>query len=162
MKNDMEIRPVILCGGSGSRLWPVSTEDYPKQFLEFMNNKSLFEVTLERIKKIKYTLTPIIISNEKYEYIIKNLLKKNNFQAHIILEPMNKNTVTAFYLCSKFSNINELLLFLPCDHYIKNSQSFIKCINYALKNYKRNLDYIWNKPIFPHDGFGYIQISKIN
>ena len=111
MKNHMEIRPVILCGGSGSRLWPVSNENYPKQFLEFMDNKSLFEVTLERVKKIEHTLTPIIISNEKYEFIIKNLLKKNNFKAHIILEPINKNTVTAFYLCSKFSNENELLLF---------------------------------------------------
>ena len=161
MKSCVKIRPVILCGGSGSRLWPVSTDNFPKQFIEFMDNKSLFEVTLERTKRIKNSLTPLIISNQNYEFIIKNLLKKIDLQAHIILEPMNKSTVTAFYLCSKFCNDNDILLFLPCDHYIKNSISFIKCINNALENYKKDTWITFGiKPEFPHDGFGYLQISE--
>ena len=160
MKSYVKTRPIILCGGSGSRLWPVSTDNFPKQFIEFMDNKSLFEVTLERTKKIKNSLMPIVISNQKYEFIIKNLLKKINLKAHIILEPVNKSTVTAFYLCSKFCNDNEILLFLPCDHYIKDSRSFIKSINNALENYKKETWITFGiKPTFPHDGFGYIQIS---
>ena len=66
MKSCVKIRPVILCGGSGSRLWLVSTDNFPKQFIEFMDNKSLFEVTLERTKRIKNSLTPLII-------LIKNM-----------------------------------------------------------------------------------------
>ena len=117
MKSYVKTRPIILCGGSGSRLWPVSTDNFPKQFIEFMDNKSLFEVTLERTKKIKNSLMPIVISNQKYEFIIKNLLKKINLKAHIILEPVNKSTVTAFYLCSKFCNDNEILLLLRATTY---------------------------------------------
>ena len=161
MKIPYKIRPVILSGGSGSRLWPISTENYPKQFINFIEKKTLFETTLERLKKIKNLSTPLIITNEKYKFITQNFLKKLNIKSHIILEPESKNTVTSFYLSSLFSKTNELLLFLPSDHFIENSQLFVKILNLALGEYKENTWITFGiKPSFPHDGYGYIKSTQ--
>ena len=80
------IRPIILCGGSGTRLWPDSRENFPKQFIPIFDNKSLFDLTIERIKKFKNVLKPIVITNEKYKFLVKdNLFKKiyNQFWAFV-------------------------------------------------------------------------------
>ena len=67
------LRPVILCGGAGTRLWPDSRENFPKQFIPVLNNQSLFDLTIDRIKKIKNILKPIIITNENYKFMLKML-----------------------------------------------------------------------------------------
>ena len=95
------IRPIILCGGSGSRLLPESRSKLPKQFIPIKNNKSLFDFTLERIKKLK-TLKPIIITNEKYKYLTEDSLLKNKFDATIILEPIGKILHLQYILLQKY------------------------------------------------------------
>ena len=82
MKNSLKVRPIILCGGSGTRLWPISSDHYPKQFIEFMNKKSLFEITLLRVVELDNSLTPILITNKKYKFIIQNILKKQLQSSH--------------------------------------------------------------------------------
>lgn len=161
MKKLYKVRPVILCGGIGSRLWPISSENYPKQFIEFEKNKSLLEITLQRISKIKFLQKPTIISNINYKYIIEKILKKNNIQANLLFEPLGKGTVTAFYLSSKLSQQNDLNLFIPSDHYIDDEKLFVKIINCSIKNYFANYWITYGiDPVFPHDGFGYIEAKN--
>ena len=117
----LKTRPIILCGGSGTRLWPESREKFPKQFIPVLKGKTLFDLTLERLKSIHYTLTPIIITNEQYKYLVKDSLNLQNFNAKIVLEPIGKNTTVAIYIASKISDKDENLLIMPCDHYIGNN-----------------------------------------
>ena len=76
----MNIRPIILCGGYGTRLWPESRQNYPKQFLTLIKQKSLFEITLDRFKDKKIFSEPIIITNLKYKFYIKDILKNFSFK----------------------------------------------------------------------------------
>ena len=103
MNNLYNVRPVILCGGIGSRLWPISSQNYPKQFIEFKNNKSLFEITLKRAVKIKNAIKPTIITNINYKFIIEKILKKLIFKQIFCLNLMAKGQLHFIYLqnCSR-------------------------------------------------------------
>ena len=92
------IIPIILCGGSGTRLWPESRENFPKQFIPIKNSYSLFDLTLKRLNLIKNLLTPIIITNEKYKFLVKDSLENLKLKASIVLEPLGKNTAPAIYI----------------------------------------------------------------
>tara|TARA_Y100000022_G_C13245043_1_gene374336 strand:- start:619 stop:2010 length:1392 start_codon:yes stop_codon:yes gene_type:complete len=152
------IRPIILCGGSGSRLWPESRVKLPKQFIPIKNNKSLFDFTLERIKKLK-TLKPIIITNEKYKYLTEDSLLKNKFDATIILEPIGKNTAPAIYLASKISNKNDQLVIMPSDHYIGKNKLLIEALQYISKqNILNDWVTLGIKPNSPSTSYGYLKL----
>ncbi len=125
----MKNRILILCGGSGTRLWPESRENFPKQFIPISNRQSLFDKTLERAKKIDSSLKPIIITNEKYKFLVKDSLSNQNLDATIVLEPIGKNTAPAIYIASKLINKNERLIILPSDHYIGENKIFLNKIN---------------------------------
>ena len=88
----MKILPVILCGGSGTRLWPESRKKRPKQFISFFEDKSLFELTLERVKNKKIFKNPLIITSRDYSFFVSEALAKTNIKSQIIFEPMPKNT----------------------------------------------------------------------
>ena len=121
----MKIRPVILCGGSGTRLWPSSKKHQAKQFIDF-GGWTLFEKTLLRIKNKIYD-SPVIITNKSYLKLVKKFLLKHNFQQwFIILEPVKKNTNAAVALATvdhfglddnKIQNKVPLVIF-PSDHLI--------------------------------------------
>ena len=98
-----------------------------------MKGKTLFDFTLERLTKIKHLLTPIIITNERYKFLVKDCLDLQNLNAKIILEPIGKNTTAAIYLASKITDKDENLLIMPSDHYIGDDTIFIKDINKILK-----------------------------
>ena len=90
----MKIRPIILCGGAGTRLWPESTNNTPKQFIDF-GGWCLFQKTLERIKNLIFDY-PIISTNKKYLKEVKKILKKTNIKRYkIVLEPEKRNTAPA-------------------------------------------------------------------
>ena len=105
----MPIQPVILCGGQGLRLWPLSRKNLPKQFLRVFDNKSLFQITLERVSNIKNIKTPIIVTSKIYEPIIHSELEKIPIKVKLILEPESKNTTASIYLAAKISK-NQLLI----------------------------------------------------
>ena len=95
------ITPVILCGGKGSRLWPLSRESFPKQFLAFNknNNKTLFQNTNERILSLKNLNNPILICNEEHRFIVAEQLRESKiFPNSILLEPFGKNTASAIII----------------------------------------------------------------
>ena len=86
--------PIIICGGEGKRLWPVSSKDHPKQFIPLFKNKSLFDLTIERVKKLTL-VKPIIIASKDNKKNISSALKKQNIKAKVILEEVGRNTTAA-------------------------------------------------------------------
>ena len=160
----MKIRPVILCGGSGTRLWPNQRYHQPKQFIDF-GNWTLFGKTLERIKNSIFDY-PIISTNKKYISEIKKHLRLKGFKKYkIILEPAKKNTAPAILSSALIKEIseNQPLIFLTSDHLIENTKLFNKSI-------KQHQKYLTNKNIFifgikpsnPSSEFGYFLSKLVN
>ena len=130
----MEVKPIILSGGSGVRLWPLSREGKAKQFVDLLNNKtSLFLETLNRVNSSIFS-SPLIIANDSHRFEILKYIKQYKFKTDkIVLETSQKNTAPACAVATFFSEEEEILCFLPSDHYIKNSDKFEKVILKAAK-----------------------------
>ena len=160
MKTNNIITPVILAGGSGTRLWPLSRKEKPKQFLKIFNNYSLFQLTIIRCIDNIFS-KPIIIVGEDHRFIVAEQLKEIGIKnPTIILEPKPKNTTAAITIAAKYAistkNSNNLLI-LPSDHYIKNNKDFIKVIKLASKSpIKNKLICFGIKPSGPETKYGYI------
>ena len=164
----MKIRPVILCGGSSTRLWPNEKKHQAKQFIDF-GNWTLFGKTLDRIKNPLFD-SPIISTNKNYlKEVKKHLRKKKIKNFKIILEPVKKNTAPAMLCASLIKDIpdNQSLVFLSSDHLIEKNSQF----NRSIKAYKKYLDdtniFIFGiKPTMPSSEFGYFltrkNLKKIN
>ena len=101
------MRVVILCGGSGSRLWPLSSTDLPKQFIPIMNGKSLLDLTIERVLDLNFKSKTIIICNKKHIFLVKKSIENYDLKADILIEPEGKNTCCAIYMAAKFCSENE-------------------------------------------------------
>ena len=159
----MKIRPVILCGGSGTRLWPDSKKHQAKQFIDF-GGWTLFEKTLDRIKDSLFD-TPIISTNSKYLKEIKKNLKKCKIKNYkILLEPTKRNTGPAILAAALIKDIPEKqpMLFLTADHLIEKIGKFN---NEVKKNEKyltsKNIFIFGIKPDTPSENYGYLITKKI-
>ena len=155
--------PVILSGGFGSRLWPLSRKSFPKQFLSFDKNskQSLLQKTQERISILPNICNPIIICNEEHRFIVAEQMREINITPNsILLEPFGRNTAPAITLAALKaleSASNPYLLVLSSDHEIKNKENFYavieKGLEYASKGRLVTFGVI---PDYPETGFGYI------
>tara|TARA_Y100000996_G_scaffold121287_1_gene90908 strand:+ start:1510 stop:2715 length:1206 start_codon:yes stop_codon:yes gene_type:complete len=158
----MKIRPVILCGGSGTRLWPESNKNTPKQFINF-GGWSLFQKTLERIKD-KVFDAPIISTNVKYLVEIKKNLKKLKITKYkIILEPQKKNTAPAILTSALLNEvpINQPLVYFSSDHLIENFNIFKRAIKKNKKHLNSNNVILFAiKPTNPNIEYGYLLLDK--
>ena len=159
----MKIRPVILCGGAGTRLWPQAKNNQVKQFIDF-GGWSLLEKTLHRVKGSTFDY-PIISTNFKYLKKVRSYLKKFKFKKYkIILEPAKKNTAPAILSSALIKDIpsKQPLMFLPADHLIEKVSLFNKAIN-KNKNNLNNLNiFIFGiKPTEPSSEYGYFLTKKI-
>jgi len=158
----MKIRPVILCGGAGNRLWPNSKKDQAKQFINF-GGWSLLEKTLDRIKSPIYDY-PILSTNLKYLKNIKLHLKKSKIKKYkIILEPSKRNTAAAILTSSLIKDIpnEQPVIFFPADHLIEKVSLFNKIIfknKFFLSD--KNILIFGVKPTFPSSEFGYFITKK--
>ena len=138
-----KIIPIILCGGAGSRLWPLSRTSFPKQFLEINKDQSIsfFQKTINRIKNYERIGNPIIICNEEYRFIVAEQLRKINIKPEaILLEPVGRNTAPAITVaCLKAieNHVDPFLLVLPADHLINEINTFIKVIDKSLDEVKK-------------------------
>jgi len=152
--------PVVLSGGSGTRLWPVSREKFPKQFVKIFND-SLHNMTLKRLKKIN---NPWVITNEKFKILTITDFHKNNIPvSQILLEPIGKNTAAAIaLLCAVFSKKNlsdNTVGVFSADHLIENEESFFSAVDRAYEQaQKSKLVTLGIKPTFAATGYGYIQV----
>ena len=159
--------PVILCGGSGTRLWPLSRRSFPKQFLPINseNNKSLLQQTQERLKNLKNVKGPILICNEEHRFIVAEQMRMINIKpSSIFLEPFGRNTAPAIALAALKSlelAENPNLLILSSDHEIKDSKKFLEVVNEGIKySSKGQLVTFGIIPTSPETGYGYIKSTR--
>ena len=159
----MKIRPVILCGGAGTRLWPNSKNHQAKQFIDF-GNWTLLGKTLERTKASIYD-APIISTNKKYLKQIKQHLKKNKIKNYkIVLEPAKRNTAPAILSTALIKDIpnDQPLMFFTADHLIEKMSVFNKAISKNKLNLTDQNIFIFGiKPTSPSSEYGYFLTKKI-
>jgi mannose-1-phosphate guanylyltransferase/mannose-6-phosphate isomerase len=156
------IRPVILCGGSGTRLWPISRESFPKQFVPFINGQSLMALTLARIQSLG---KPICVTNQEHRFFVQEALisAPSNYakqSASILLEPAGRNTAAAMASAACMSGVqdSDLLLFLPADHFVPDVDAFVTTMQSGVA--AAHAGYIVTfgvLPTFPSTAYGYIQ-----
>lgn len=155
---------IILAGGSGSRLWPLSRELYPKQLLKLNSDKSLLERTYERLMGIMDVDNILAITNAKHVSDVRMQLSEYNKDVRIIAEPAAKNTAPAISIATKFildCGHDDIILVVPSDHLIKDSESFRKTIDEAQKLAKEGyIVTLGVKPTEAGTGFGYIKAGK--
>lgn len=159
-----KIVPVILCGGSGSRLWPVSRANYPKPFVTMENGRTLFMDTLERVKALDDAEPPIIVCNEAHRFYVMEALAKCELEGRIILEPEGRNTAPATALAA-FALMERtprpLMLVMPSDHTISQSSQFCAAVADAVPTAANGRIAIFGvKPTRPECGYGYIQTGQ--
>ncbi len=159
----MKIRPVILCGGAGTRLWPNSKNHQAKQFIDF-GNWTLLGKTLERTKASIYDV-PIISTNKKYLSKVKQHLRKNKINKYkIVVEPAKRNTAPAILSTALIKDIpdNQPLMFFTADHLIEKMNIFNKAINKNKSNLNENNIFVFGiKPKSPTSDYGYFLTKKI-
>lgn len=153
--------PVILAGGSGTRLWPLSRQLYPKQFLPLLSQKTMFQMTLERLEGIKHN-NPIVVCSKEHRFLVAEQLRQIGIDdAAILLEPVGKNTAPAIALAALYAidkAPDAVLLVMPSDHYIATPELFHKALDKALKAANTGqLVTFGVVPVKPETGYGYIK-----
>ncbi len=159
-----EITPILLAGGIGKRLWPVSRKSFPKQFNQLFDKKTLFQNTLERLQSNKFVLfnSPITITNEDFRFLVLEQFKNlNRDNGEIFLEPESKNTASSILAASIYMfncNKNSVLLMSPTDHVIPETFEFHKTIAQGFQELEKgNLVIFGIKPDRVETGYGYIE-----
>lgn len=153
---------IILCGGSGTRLWPISRSLMPKQFNKLFNNQSLFQLTVKRNQKV--CTKEFIVSNAEQYFIAKDHLHEINIsKSQFLLEPVGRNTASAIALACLALDKDDIVLVTPSDHLIKNETAYEKVILRAKELASENYLVTFGiKPDFAETGFGYIEADGEN
>lgn len=156
------IVPVVLSGGSGSRLWPLSRELYPKQLLPLVGNLTMLQETVERLDGITELAAPLVVSNDQHRFIVAQQLAEIGHKAEsIILEPVGRNTapaVTVAALQAQSRGLDPVLLVLPADHVIRDAEALCAAIMAAYRIAKQGrLITFGVVPTLPETGYGYIK-----
>jgi len=155
------IRPVILCGGAGTRLWPVSRQQFPKQLLPVLGDQSLLQQTASRLSSDHFA-PAIVVSGEDQRFFIKRQLQDSGADIEaILLEPVGRNTsaaagLAAEWLCS--TGRDELLLLVPSDHVIGNRDAFVEAVEIGARHAEEGAIVTFGaEPSGPNTQYGYIE-----
>jgi len=154
------IRPVILCGGSGTRLWPLSRKAFPKQFIPLFGEKSLLQLTLERVAPLAGGLPEPItcVASDDHRFLVADAAQHAGLSVEQILEPEPKNTAAAMALAALAAPAESLLLFCPADHHIPDAGAFAEMVRTALPAaLAGRLVTFGVQPNMPSTAYGYIQ-----
>ena len=150
------IQPVVLCGGSGTRLWPLSRKTLPKQFAPLIDNKSLLQLTLERLRVINPEVT--CVAAEEHRFLVQEAIDAAGVRGRQLLEPAARNTAAAMAAIALLTPPDQLMLFAPADHHIPDSNRFASTVGRgvpaALAGYIVTFGI---EPTFPSTGYGYIR-----
>jgi mannose-1-phosphate guanylyltransferase / mannose-6-phosphate isomerase len=154
------ITPVILCGGSGTRLWPLSRKSFPKQFVPLIGGKSLLQLTLERVSGLARRLT--VVAAEGHRFMVADSMQGLSCPAQTILEPTGRNTAAAMALAALLAEhqgqANSLLLFCPADHHIPDAAAFQATVRQGVPSAEGGAIVTFGiSPSFPSTAYGYIQ-----
>jgi len=173
----MNITPVVLCGGSGTRLWPLSRKSFPKQFVPLVGNKSLLQLTLERLAGLALgdaassSKRIVCVASEEHRFLVSDALEAafsavgSGAQAvakKVLLEPVGRNTAAAMALAALVAKpeagLDGLLLFCPSDHHIPDTQAFIGSVHEGVAAAKLGAIVTFGVvPTFPSTAYGYIE-----
>ncbi len=168
----MKLIPVILSGGAGARLWPVSRALFPKQLVPLANERSLFQQTLARIERLAMhfqghdILPPVVVCNEQHRFMIAQQAQALKCTlTSIILEPCAKNTAPALTLAAEYIQQHcddAVMLVLPADHAVADEAAFCDSIKQLFDGIQADheVGILGIQPIKPHTGFGYIEVSS--
>jgi mannose-1-phosphate guanylyltransferase/mannose-6-phosphate isomerase len=161
------MKSIILAGGEGTRLWPLSRKNLPKQFVSIGSEKTFLEQTLDRLLKISNPNDIFIITQESYSFLTKEIISTYSItEKNIILEPDGRNTAPAILLTMKFLlevlkvKPDEVLFFTPSDHIIQPVEEFFKVIRETASFAKESIVVFGITPDRPETGYGYIETSK--
>jgi mannose-1-phosphate guanylyltransferase len=153
---------VILCGGSGTRLWPISRTLFPKQFVKLFENESLFQKTVTRNLSLATSFS-VVINQEQYFMGLDQIDDlKINLPKTFILEPIGRNTAPAIAMAAFAANPDEILLVVPSDHLIEKQNDYEAAVKKACELAEQNrLVTFGIKPSYPETGYGYIEANGL-
>lgn len=156
MQHASNVIPVILCGGSGTRLWPLSRKALPKQFVPLVDGKSLLQLTLERARAVSGT--QLVVASEEHRFLVQECVVSAGVQARIILEPQGRNTAAAMACAALNAPADALLLFLPADHHIPDAGAFARTVDLGVAAAQKGAIVTFGvQPSFPSTAYGYIE-----
>jgi mannose-1-phosphate guanylyltransferase/mannose-6-phosphate isomerase len=164
--NSMLIQPVILSGGSGTRLWPLSREKYPKQLLPLIGEDSLLQATVRRVEGITgiELAAPMVVCNEEYRFVIAEQLRVMGKPGTVVLEPKGRNTAPALTIAAQAASINgadPVLLVMPADHVIVDKAAFQQVVRQGAVLAQGGAVVTFGiTPDAPETGYGYIQAGS--
>ncbi len=156
---------VLMAGGIGSRFWPVSTEEFPKQFHDLLGSgDTLIQKTFKRLSAIVPNQNILILTNERYKNLVLKQLPEVK-EDQLILEPAMRNTAPCILLSAlkiQKQNPNAVMMVAPSDHWIEDENAFNENISTAFENCSKNnvLMTLGIQPTFPNTGYGYIEFEK--
>ena len=161
----MAIQPIILCGGSGTRLWPLSRKSFPKQFVPLIEGKSLLQLTLERAGQLASGgLGVICVGSEEHRFLIEEAMDAAGVKGTVVLEPAARNTAAAMALAAlQAASPDQLLLFCPADHHIPDTAAFCTMVHGAAAAARAGAIVTFGvSPTFPSTAYGYIERGQPN
>ncbi len=155
------VTPVILCGGAGTRLWPVSREKMPKHFVPLIGDKTTFKQVVERVSRNGLFAPPIIITNSDFRFVVAEQTRACGVKAIIILEPERRDSAAAIAAAAQFAvkrNSDAILLVVAADHLIPDIEEFEAACHAALPAARGGSIVTFGvKPTYPASGYGYIR-----
>jgi len=164
-KEPAVIIPVILAGGSGTRLWPLSRECHPKQLLPLVNDQTMLQNTLLRVQGLRGVASPIVVCTEEHRFLVAEQVRAIGAAATIIIEPVGRDTAPAVAVAALEAirqNQDAVLLVLPADHVIGNEENFAEAVargaTCAVQGRPVTFGIV---PQSPHTGYGYIKKGKV-
>ena len=167
----MNIQPVILCGGSGTRLWPLSREKHPKQLLALAGDDTLLQATVRRLDGMEagdnVTLNaPLVVCNEEYRFVIAEQMRVMDRHARIVLEPAGRNTAPALTLAALAVHQDQadaVLLVMPADHVMLDVQAFLVAVRQGAELANKGLVVTFGiTPDAPETSYGYIWYDQVD
>ncbi len=155
------ILPVVLSGGSGTRLWPISREKYPKQLLPLVDDQSMLQATVARLEGLENLAQPLLVCNEEHRFVVAEQVRVLGKQGTVLLEPVGRNTAPALTLAALWATRNgddPVLVVMPADHVIADGVRFRQAVVQATQLALAGAAVTFGiTPDCPETGYGYIQ-----
>jgi mannose-1-phosphate guanylyltransferase len=159
----MKVIPVILAGGAGTRLWPLSRDEKPKQFHNLSGGGTLLEETVKRLLPLNPELI-LIVTSHKHGHLARKEAAKFRIPATVLCEPVPRNTAAAILYAARYLDMlfdDSIMISLPADHHIQNTPEFERILNMAVAQAESDkLVTIGIKPTYPETGYGYIKAKS--